>query len=206
MSVAPGPLRRGGGPAADAGMNYAAVGASMSRDVLAFPPAGFRAAEYRHRIGSGAERFDRAGRSLMTWGALRGAGFRVEEVRAEPAERSLRGGGPLFLEDGTPWITAGMTATVAVEEVGASGPVKVLSVIEEPGRLGYVYGSMPGHSIAGERLLLLEHEADDSVRVTVRSIWQAPVTRWRLSARADDKRHRELDERIVRALHPSYTA
>ena len=201
-----GPMRRGAALSQDHGLNYAAIGASMTGDVIAFPPAGFRAAEYRHRIGSGARRFDLAGRSLMTWGALRGAGFRVDDVRAEPASSSVRGGGPLFLEDGTPWITPGMTARVEADTLGASGPVKVLTVIDEPGRIGFTYGSMHGHSIAGERLLLLEHESDDSVWATVRPIWQLPTSRWSIGARADDKRHRQLDELIVRALHPSYAA
>lgn len=200
-----GPVRRGGAIAFDGGLNYAAIGASLTPDVIAFPPVGFRAAEYRHRIGSGARRFDLAGRSLMTWGALRGAGFHVQDVRAEPATHSVRGHGPVFLEDGTPWITPGMTARVEAGAVGASGPVKVLTVIDEPGRIGYTYGSMHGHSVAGERLLLLEHESDDSVWATVRSIWHLPPARFRITGRADEKRHRQVDELIVRALHPTYT-
>jgi uncharacterized protein (UPF0548 family) len=198
-----GPLRRGGAVAVDSGLNYAAVGATARPDVVAFPPSGFHAAEYRHRIGSGARRFDVAGRALMTWGALRAAGYRVDDVRAEAA-RSPRDAGPLFLEDGTPWITAGMTASVAAAEpVPTSGRVKVVTVVDEPGRIGYVFGSMTGSSEVAERLLLVEHDDDDAVFVTLRSLWEAPESRLNRLARAADARQKKVDERIVRALHPS---
>jgi uncharacterized protein (UPF0548 family) len=201
-----GPLRRGNAPALESGLNYAAIGATMSSEIVSFPPEGFKAAEYRHRIGSGSRRFDLAGRALMTWGALRGAGFAVDEIRAEPATPH-GGSGPLFLEDGTPWITPGMTAVVTVAKpVEWTGPVKVITVFDEPGRIGYVYGSCPGHVACGERMLLLEHDADDSVWLMLRSLWQPAGTRWSPGGRATDTKMRKLDERIVRALHPSNVA
>jgi uncharacterized protein (UPF0548 family) len=198
-----GPLRRGGAAPVESGLNYGAVGATARPDVVAFPPSGFHAAEYRHRIGSGARRFDVAGRALMTWGALRAAGFRVDDVRAEPA-RSPRDVGPLFLEDGSPWITPGMTAmVVAAEPIPTTGRVKVVTVVDEPGRIGYVFGSMSGSSECAERLLLVEHEEDDGVVVTLRSLWEVPESRLKRAARAADARQKKIDERIVRALHPS---
>lgn len=203
---APGPLRRSSALEPDAGLNYAAINATTSADVLAFPPPGFKAAEYRHRIGSGARRFELAGRALMTWGALRSAGFAVDEVRAE-APTSAHAGQPRFLPDGTPWITAGMTAVVAVADAAeVAGPVKVVSVVDEPGRIGYVYGSMPGHSACGERFLLLEHDREDGVWVTLRSIWESQGGRLARAGRMTEARQRRLDERIVRALHPSNAA
>ncbi|MGT2426795.1 DUF1990 family protein [Amnibacterium kyonggiense] len=199
-----GPMRRGGAVAVDHGLNYAAIGATARPDVIPFPPSGFHSAEYRHRIGSGARRFDLAGRALMTWGALRSAGFQVEDVHAEPVAPSPRGAGPLFLEDGTPWITPGMTASLAAAEpVPSSGRVKVVSVIDEPGRIGYVFGSMAGSSECAERLLLVEHDDEDAVHVVLRSLWEAPPSRLNRLARAADARQRKVDERIVRALHPS---
>ena len=199
-------MRRGGAAAApDHGLNYAAVGVTARIDVVSFPPSGFKSAEYRHRIGSGARRFDVAGRALMTWGALRSAGYRVDDVRAEAAAASPRGSGPLYLEDGTPWITPGMTAMIAATlPVVSTGRVKVLTVIDEPGRIGFVYGSMTGHSEVAERFLVVEHDADDAVWVTLRSLWEAPVSRLgRLARNTADVQQRRIDERIVKALHPS---
>ncbi|MGN6742841.1 MAG: DUF1990 family protein [Amnibacterium sp.] len=200
-----GPRRRTALHAPEPGLNYTAIGATVSPGVVSFPPPGFKAAELRHRVGSGERRFELAGRALMTWGALRAAGFAVQEIRAEPRSGSSRGAGPLFLEDGTPWITPGMTATLTGPDgLEGSGPVKVVSVIDEPGRIGYVYGSRPGSPSCAERLLLLEQEEDDTVWLTVRSIWQQQARL--LAARAADARQRRLDERLVKALHPSNAA
>ena len=202
-----GPMRRGGASAVDSGMNYGAIGASARPDVVPFPPTGFHSAEYRHRIGSGARRFDLAGRALMTWGALRSAGFEIEDIRAEPKTVSPRGTGPLFLEDGTPWITPGMTATITAPRTDEGcGPVKVLTVIDEPGRIGYIYGSRPGHAACEERLLLLEHAEDDGVWLTVRSIRKGASRAWGLGTRTVETRQKRLDERLVKALHPSNAA
>ncbi|HEY0374361.1 MAG TPA: DUF1990 family protein [Amnibacterium sp.] len=199
-----GPRRRTAVQSPDAGLNYTVIGATASPEVVAFPPSGFTAVECRHRVGSGARRFDLAGRALMTWGALRAAGFDVEDIRAEARAVSPRGTGPLFLEDGTPWITPGMTATItgSGSDEGC-GPVKVLSVIDEPGRIGYIYGSRPGHASCEERLLLLEHAEDDAVWLIVRSIRQGSSRGWGIGARAVETRQRRLDERLVKALHPS---
>ena len=202
-----GPRRRTAVQTPGAGLNYTAIGATTSPEVVSFPPAGFRAAEHRHRVGSGQRRFDLAGRSLMTWGVLRGAGFDIEDITAEPRAVSPRATGPLFLDDGTPWITAGMTATIAFSRpTEGTGPVKVVSVIDEPGRIGYVYGSCPGHPDCSERLLLLEHDPDDTVWLTVRSIWRASGSRWHPMTRVSDQRQKRLDQQLVKALHPSNAA
>jgi uncharacterized protein (UPF0548 family) len=207
LRVGPGPLRRGGAVVPDLGLNYAAIGVTSRPDVIPFPPSGFHSAEYRHRIGSGPRRFDLAGRALMTWGALRSAGYRVDDVQAEPTAHAPRGTGPLFLEDGSPWITAGMTATVTSAEAASSGgPVKVLSVIDEPGRIGFLYGSMAGNTECAERFLVVEHDEEDAVWVTLRSLWEAPSSRISRRNKAADAQQRRIDERIVRALHPSNVA
>lgn len=198
-----GPLRRATAAAAVPGLNYTALGASVSPDVVAYPPVGFKAAEQRHRIGSGAHRFDTAARSLMTWGALRAAGFGVEQVVAERTGSDE----PRFLDDGTPWVTPGMTATItATDAVAWAGPVKVVTVVDRPGRIGFAFGSMPGHAACMEQFLQVEHAADDGVWTTLRTVWQVSGGRFSPSARITAARLKRLDERIVRALHPSNAA
>ncbi|WP_375387867.1 DUF1990 family protein [uncultured Amnibacterium sp.] len=202
-----GPMRRGGAVEPDRGLNYAAINATTSVEVVAFPPFGFASAQYRHRIGSGARRFDVAGRALMTWGGLRAAGYGVVDVRAEPEADWPLGAGPRFLDDGTPWITPGMTALLtSTDPAMPAGPVKVVSTVEEPGRIGFVWGSMPGHVEIAERYLVVEHDDEDGVWVTLRTIWDSPVSRLGRLARAAAVRQRRIDERIVRALHPSHSA
>jgi uncharacterized protein (UPF0548 family) len=197
-------LRRSTNVAApDFGLNYAAIGATTSDVVLSFPPEGFRSTQVRHRLGSGTHRFDQAGRALMTWGALRGAGIEVSGVQAEQAAASLRETGPLFLEDGTPWITAGMTASLAVQDGGfpLDGPVKVVTVVDEPGRIGFAWGTCPGNGLQAEQLLLVEHEEDDSVWATIRTICRVEGLRGR-SPRLRRAQER-LERRLVTALHPA---
>jgi uncharacterized protein (UPF0548 family) len=199
-----GPRRRSNTIADDLGLNYAAIGCTASPEVLSFPPAGFLPIELSHRIGSSAHRFDTAARLLMTWGVLRQAGVDVLDIVAEPAALSTRSTGPLYLQDGTPWITPGMTARLASNHRPdvVSGPVKVLSVIDEPGRMGYVYGTCPGHRAQAERLFLLEHAEDDSVWFTVRSVARPRNTRTPLSRALFRSAQRRTEQRFVTALHP----
>lgn len=198
-----GPRRSTNVAAPDFGLNYAAIGATTSDVVLSFPPEGFRSTQVRHRLGSGTHRFDQAGRSLMTWGALRGAGITVRAVQADQAPASLRETGPLFLEDGTPWITPGMTASLTVRDGGfpLDGQVKVVTVVDEPGRIGFAWGTCPGNGLQAEQLLLVEHEDDDSVWATIRTICRVEGLRGRSPwlRRAQER----LERRLVTALHPA---
>ena len=207
-----GPRRRSGHVEPDGGLNYAAIGATATEEVLSFPPAGFTPEQAHHRIGSGARRFDLASRALMTWGVLRGSGVRVEEVAAETAatesvvvQRGGRDTGALYLEDGTPWVTPGMTATLVLpgrrDDVRA--PVKVVWVVDEPGRIGFAYGSRPGHPAQLEQLLLLEHAADDTVWLTARSVARPSGDVPRLVAATYRRRQREVQRRFMTALHPA---
>jgi uncharacterized protein (UPF0548 family) len=198
-----GPRRSTNVAAPDFGLNYTAIGASTSDVVLSFPPEGFRSTQVRHRLGSGTHRFDQAGRALMTWGALRGAEVEVRDVRAEQAPVSLRETGPLFLEDGTPWITPGMTATLTVQD-GAfplNGTVKVVTVVDEPGRIGFAWGTCPGNRLQAEQLLLVEHEDDDSVWATIRTICRLEGLRGR--SRRLRRAQERFEHRLVTALHPA---
>ena len=52
---------------------------------------------------------------------------------------------------------------------------------------------------------MVEHDGDDAVLVTLRSLWEAPVSRLGRFARNADALQRKVDERIVRALAPRRT-
>jgi uncharacterized protein (UPF0548 family) len=201
------PKRRATAIEDDRGLNYTVIGATLSPDVVAFPPAGFRPNTVSHRLGSGAPRFEIASRHLMTWGVMTSAGVDVDEIVAEPARSSARGVGPLFLDDGTPWITPGMTAVLSGSGTPViDGPIKVVTVLEEPGRVGFVWGSRPGHAAAVERLFLLEHEDDDSVVFTVRSISRPAGGRNPLVTVTQRSAQQKADERFAKALHPARAA
>ena len=47
-------------------------------------------------------------------------------------------------------------------------PNRIVAVVDEPGRFGFVYGTLDGHQERGEELFLVEHLDDDTVRATLR--------------------------------------
>lgn len=201
----------------DQSVTYGAIGATLAPDMLRYPPAGYRPAEDSVRLGSGAERFDRAAEALMTWGIQKGAGFEVTDVSAGtgaqyPGIVYDAEGNPLpeqpgqraedrFGTDGTPYITAGMTATLRRRGRfrKRDTPVLVVYVIDEPGRIGFAYGTTADGHESGEESFILEHRDDDTVWLTIRSILG---TRGVFAPRVRRKR-RELTRVELRALHPA---
>jgi uncharacterized protein (UPF0548 family) len=132
-------------------LTYADVGATAGP-----PPEGYRWLSRSRLIGHGRDRFDQAAEAVMRWGMLRGAGVRVRattEVAAVGSE-VLVGLGPL------------------------RAPCRVVSVIDEPDRRGFAYGTLPGHPVAGEELFAVRYRRDrDEVWAEVRA-FSRPATWW----------------------------
>ena len=204
----------------DQSVTYGAIGATLDPDLLRYPPTGFKPAEDAVRIGSGQERFDRSAESLMTWGIQQGAGFTVTDVSAgtgaqypgivydaegvplaeQPGPRTEDRFGP----DGTPYIAAGMTATLRRKGRfrTRSIPVLVVYVIDEPNRIGFAYGTTGDTPESGEESFILEHRDDDTVWLTIRSMYRGPSGLARLFG-GGRRARRELTRRELRALHPA---
>jgi uncharacterized protein (UPF0548 family) len=205
----------------DQSVTYGAIGATLAPDLLRYPPEGYRPAEDSVRLGSGIERFERAAESLMTWGIQRGAGFEVVDVSAGtgaqyPGIVYDAEGAPLaeqpsprneerFGADGTPYVAAGMTATLR-----RSGrfrhhdtPVLVVYVIDEPDRVGFACGTTAEGPESGEESFILEHREDDTVWLTIRSLLGTAGGVRRLLAPRQRRKRRELTRVELRALHPA---
>jgi uncharacterized protein (UPF0548 family) len=205
----------------DQSVTYGAIGATLAPDLLRYPPEGYRPAEDSVRLGSGIERFERAAESLMTWGIQRGAGFEVVDVSAGtgaqyPGIVYDAEGAPLaeqpsprneerFGADGTPYVAAGMTATLR-----RSGrfrhhdtPVLVVYVIDEPDRVGFACGTTAEGPESGEESFILEHREDDTVWLTIRSLLGTAGGIRRLVAPRQRRKRRELTRVELRALHPA---
>lgn len=207
----------------DQSVTYGAIGATLDPDLLRYPPAGFRPAEDSVKLGSGRDRFDRAAEELMTWGVQKGAGFEVLEVSPgtgaqytgiaydtdgsplaeQPAARSEQ----RFAADGTPFVSAGMTATLTRRERLRTRriPVLVVYVVDEPGRIGFAYGTTGDAPEHGEESFVLEHRDDDTVWLTIRSALEPRGGIHRLLVPLVRRRRRELTRSQLRALHPAYT-
>ncbi|MFE5671464.1 DUF1990 family protein [Agromyces sp. NPDC056523] len=206
----------------DQSVTYGAIGATLDPDLLRYPPAGFRPAEDSVKLGSGRDRFDRAAEELMTWGVQKGAGFEIVDAAPgtgaqytgitygpdgapladQPAARVEQRYGP----DGTPYVGAGMTATLKPRgRRRARGiPVLVVYVVDEPERVGFAYGTTGDAPESGEESFILEHRDDDTVWLTIRSVLEPRGGIRRMFSPRTRRRRRELTTRELRALHPAY--
>lgn len=209
-------------PRASVSLSYAAVGATQAEDLLYYPPKGFRPMQRRARLGSGVERFESASARLLAWGVQRGAGIGVGDIRPPaPSETDYAGliyddsGTPLaarteapeqaYGEDGTPLVSAGTTAMLAVGVLWFRmyAPVRVVYVVNEPGRIGFAYGTLPGHPASGEESFLVEHLSDDSVWIVVRAFSRPSTWYYRLGSPVLRIFQARATKRYLRSLLPS---
>lgn len=205
-------------------VTYGAVGGTQAADLLYYPPKGYRPAEGSAKLGSGRERYEAAVTALMTWGVQRGSGIEVTDVHEGTGEKYSGmvfddEGAPVglhertereavFAEDGSPYISNGMTAVLTFRAglFRATAPVRVVYVVEEENRAGFAYGSLAGHPVSGEEAFLLDHRPDGSVILTVRRFSRpasrlarlgGPVVRWQ---------QRRMMTQYLRALLPARAA
>lgn len=125
---------------AHAEVTYAEVGATAG--VL---PAGYHHVVRRSDIGHGRDVFERCSLALMTWEVHRTAGLDVRASHS-PAQRG-----------------AVVSQLIGVRGVGVVAPCKVVYVVDEPGRRGFAYGTLPGHPETGEEAFVVSLQNSDSV-------------------------------------------
>lgn len=206
----------------DGTVDYAAVGATQAADLMGYPPERSVPAEASWRIGSGQSRFESSGDTLLSWAPLRGAGLQVSDV--QPASGPMYSGvsfdaegapiAPSRLEadqrfdaDGTPYVGAGTTVRVhgRVKGLRADGQLRVISVTEEPRRVGFALGTVGGSVVSGEESFLIEWRDNDEVWFTVRAFDRPVAAMYRLVPPLVRRRRRELFQGYLRAVSPLYT-
>ncbi len=203
-------------------VSYGAIGATQAKDLLRYPPTGYRAIERRARIGHGDARFEFAWSSALSWGIQRGSGFRVETVES-PAEVTHASytpvsfdeeGAPIapatenlqhvFGPDGTAFLKPGDTAWLVIPVLGrfwgVRSPVRVVYVIDEPQRKGFGYGTLPGHPQDGEESFIVSQRDDGSVWLTVRAFSRPSSRKWWAVYPALRVAQEILTRRYLRAL------
>jgi uncharacterized protein (UPF0548 family) len=136
---------------ARATFTYADIGATAEGT-----PAGYRHLT-RTRSLPGRD-LGEAAEQLMTWQAHERAGLRV-------AASSLRAGKGVVL-----------MMRLGIGAIALRIPCRVVYVVEEPHRVGFAYGTLPGHPEEGEELFLLERDRERRVTFTV-SAFSKPATR-----------------------------
>jgi len=116
-------------------------------------PARFRRVARREAIGSGMTTFDAAAEVILTWGLHRGAGLEVCAA--------------------TPRAEAGADVVVAISAGGLLdilAPCRVDEVIDEPGRRGFSYLTLPGHPERGRETFTAELDTADVVWVSIAAV------------------------------------
>ena len=179
-------------------VTYGAVGGTKAKDILAYPPAGFRPMVRRTRIGHGENRFLWASARTMSWGIQRMSGF---EVTVEQAPASVtdgtyipvtfdNGGTPVeaatraeadedtYSPDGSSFLVPGDSATMTTRFafVPVTAAVRVVYVVDEPDRKGFGYGTLAQHPESGEESFIVERTDDGSVWLTITSF--SRPSRW----------------------------
>ncbi|WP_430783486.1 DUF1990 family protein [Actinoplanes sp. G11-F43] len=122
-------------------LTYRHVGATRTGRL----PAGFRHLRYRTRIGDGEEVLHRAGEAVLSFRMHRAIGARItaDAGRAAPGVLLTVGLGPL------------------------RAPCEVVWTLEDGDRIGFAYGTRPGHPAAGEEAFVVERDEHDRVWLVV---------------------------------------
>jgi uncharacterized protein (UPF0548 family) len=170
-------------------VTYGAIGGTRAGDLMTYPPKGYRPLERRVRIGHGAARWDFAWTETLSWGIQRRSGLKVEALPA-PAEATAatytpvafdaegapvqaavvgEAGEAVYAPSGAPLLRPGDTARMRMAFWPFRIPARVVYVVDEPGRRGFAYGTLPGHPERGEEAFIVEHLADDSVWLVIRA-------------------------------------
>ncbi|MFF7589090.1 DUF1990 family protein [Kitasatospora purpeofusca] len=123
--------------------NYREVGATADARL----PEGYTQLRRRVHLGHGPEVLARAGRFVLGWGCQLGTGFAVFPYA--PAET----GATVLLRLGLP---GSRWPRLVI-------PCRVVWTVEEPDRIGFAYGTLPGHPECGEEAFLVSMDAAGEV-------------------------------------------
>lgn len=205
----------------DQTVDYAAVGASQAADLLQYPPERSLPAVDAWRIGSGEERFRKAGEDLLSWRVVTGAGIEVGDVRpsSEPSYTGVSfasDGTPLaparheddqrFTEDGLPYVSAGATAHLTSRVSGRKfqGDYRVIFVAEEARRIAFAIGTVDATVVSGETLFSVEWRENDEVWFEVRAFDVPVAWPYRMFRALVKRRRRHTNSAYLRAVSPLF--
>lgn len=141
-----------------AGLSYEQVGATLG--VL---PVDYRHLRRHESVGVGQERFHQVAERLMTWQVHRAAGLAVQ-----PSGDRAQLGAVVLLGLG-------------LGRLRLVSPCLVVTVLDEPFRRGFAYGTLRGHPESGEELFVVTLQPDDSVHAEI-TAFSRPARWWSRAA------------------------
>lgn len=159
---------------------YPGVGSTADAVGAPEPPPGHRA--FHHRAPLRRRDLDDAAAELLGWAMQTRSGLRVaasdDPVRPGTVAELRLGPGRLSLRI----------------------PVRVVTVIEEPDRRGFVYGTLPGHPESGEERFTVERLRDGTLVAAVAAFSRPATLLSRLGGPVTRLVQRLASARYLRAL------
>lgn len=164
--------------ASAARLPYPEVGAT-GRDEL---PAGYGVIRRSVQVGAGQPAFERAAGYVSRWGAQRGLGLRIypDSQPPDPGKTVL--------------LTFGLGPFTAVI------PCRVVWTVLESDRVGFAYGTLPGHPEQGEEAFVVELDAAGGVWFRVTAFSRPAAWYTRLGGPATRLAGRLATDSYVRAV------
>lgn len=126
--------------------------------------------------------FDAAADELLGWQLQSRAGLRV--AASEPVA-----------EVGTV-----VSMSLGVGPLALRIPCRVVEVVDEPGRRGFAYATLPGHPECGEEWFVLEQMPDGGLRLTVSAVSRPATLLARLGGPVSRAVQQWMTRRYLRAL------
>ncbi|MGZ8179458.1 DUF1990 family protein [Williamsia sp. SKLECPSW1] len=163
-------------------LTYGEVGAT-----LADLPGGYHHLHHEGVVGSGDDRFAQCTAAVLSWQVQLLSGARVA-ASDDP-------------------LVEGAVADVVLGpgRLGLRAPVRIVRVVDEPRRAGFVYGTLPGHPENGEESFLVHLDDDGTVRLSVTAFSRPGSTLTRLGGPFARVAQRVMARRYVagiRSLRP----
>ncbi|MGF1427033.1 DUF1990 family protein [Kitasatospora sp. LaBMicrA B282] len=124
--------------------SYPEVGATRA---AALPP-GYSWLRRRIHLGRGPAVLDRAGEYVLRWGTQLGTGFAIH-----PPPARITPGDTVLLRVGLPHLRRPRLVV----------PCRVIWTVEQPDRIGFAYGTLPGHPECGEESFVVSLDAAGDV-------------------------------------------
>lgn len=148
---------------------------------LAVPPPGYAHFSRTHRLAEPVD-FAAVGRALMAWQVQARSGLQLSTSSLQ-----VETGAVIIMRFG-------------VGFVALSIPCRVVAVVDEHGKLGFSYGTLPGHPVSGEESFLLQRTPNGVTTFTV-SAFSRPASRLgRLGGSLVVGAQRFMTSRYLRAL------
>jgi uncharacterized protein (UPF0548 family) len=159
-------------------VTYPGVGATLRGG----SPPGWSTISGSTVVGHGDDAFADAGAAIRAWAMQVGGGFRL-------------------VPEGAPVEVGTQVAVVApAGPFAAVACCRVVAVVDEPGRFGFAYGTLPVHPARGEEAFVVTHEPDGSVVFTVSAFSRPRVPAARLAGPAARWMQRRALQRYLDAV------